>query len=125
MGLNARKKTGLFYNPVKSWLTRILKEEIFLNSRKNINTKNMLSYNYITEEDNALIEDIRSARNEWLNADSNLQYVCENEIIDYYTYMLKAAQIKYEYFLKKAKERGLKLKQGAQNTEAKNAQIGE
>lgn len=117
------KKAGSFYNMAKSNLVKILKEKLFLFSKKNIDIKNIETY-CITEEDNTLIEDIRSARNEWLNADSNLQHVCESEIIDYYTYMLKAAQIKYEYFLKKAKERGVRLRQGVHGADVKNAQIG-
>ncbi|NSW91763.1 MAG: YaaL family protein [Firmicutes bacterium] len=110
MDLNTGKKVGFFNVLVKNRLTRLLKEIIFLNIKKNTTVKNTVNRNYITDDDNTLIEDIRSAKNEWLNVDSNFQYVCENEIIDYYTYMLKAAQIKYEYYLKKAKERGLKVK---------------
>jgi hypothetical protein len=125
MDSNAMKKADSFYSMAKNWLIKIFKETVFLFSKKNIDIKNINMRPYcITEEDNTLIEDIRSARNEWLNADSNLQHVCESEIIDYYTYMLKAAQIKYEYFLKKAKERGVRLKQGIHGADVKNAQIG-
>mgnify|MGYP000900370888 FL=1 len=63
-------------------------------------------------EDQMLIENIESAKNEWINADLNFQYVSENEFVEYYTYKLKAAQIRYEFFLKKAKEKGLKVNIG-------------
>ncbi|HOJ10861.1 MAG TPA: YaaL family protein, partial [Clostridiales bacterium] len=62
------------------------------------------------DEDYILIQNIKDAKNEWLNADLNLQYVNETEFVEYYIYKLKAAQIKYEFFLKKAKERGLKIR---------------
>jgi hypothetical protein len=91
-------------------LPRLLKVKAFVNSNNNIGAKNGINKYYITGDDYRLIEDINNAKNEWLEADTNFQYVCENEIVDYYTYILKAAQIKYEYYLKKAKERGVRSK---------------
>jgi hypothetical protein len=55
-----------------------------------------------------LIENLKNARNEWMNANINFDYVSEQEIIDYYTYQIKACEIRYEYYLKKAKEIGIK-----------------
>ena len=81
---------------------------VLLNSLLNLFKNTRVNQEYMANEDYALIEDLRAARNEWLNADSNFQFVYENEIVDYYTYMAKAAQAKYRYCLKKAKERGLK-----------------
>ena len=104
------EKHSFFSNLVKMRLPRLLKVKSFVNSNNNIGAKNGINKYYITGDDYRLIEDIKNAKNEWLEADTNFQYVCENEIVDYYTYVLKAAQIKYEYYLKKAKERGLRLK---------------
>lgn len=86
----------------------------FLSSRKN----KMLGNLYEEDSDNGysedeiLIQNIKDAKNEWLNADMNFQYVSEDEFIEYYTYKLKAAQIKYEFFLRKAKEKGIKVNLG-------------
>ncbi|NLC68990.1 MAG: YaaL family protein [Clostridiaceae bacterium] len=122
---NATKKEILLYDRAKKRLVKILKkaEKAISYFKSNKNLRNIGPYT-VTEEDDMLIENIRSARNEWLNANSNLQHVCENEIIDYYTYLLKAAQVKYEYFLKKAKEKGVKLKLGIQSADSENAQFG-
>ncbi|NLD46544.1 MAG: DUF2508 family protein [Clostridiaceae bacterium] len=63
----------------------------------------------INEMEN-LIECIRNARSEWLNAITNFEYVAENGLVDYYTYSIKAYQVRYEYLLKKAKEKGISIK---------------
>lgn len=107
---NNTLKNNFFSNLARIQLPRFLDAKIFLNNTKNIAIKNKVNNYYITDDDYKLIEDIKNAKNEWLDADTNFQYVCENEIVDYYTYIIKAAQIKYEYYLKKAKERGLRAK---------------
>lgn len=104
------EKHGFFSNLIKMRLSGLLKVKAFVNSKNDIGTKNVINKYYATADDYELIEDIENAKNEWLEADSNFQYVCEEDIVDYYTYMIKAAQIKYQYYLKKAKERGLKFK---------------
>lgn len=63
----------------------------------------------IFDEDMDILKNIESARKEWLNATVNFEHISENDIIDYYTYNIKACQIRYEYLLKKAKEKGLKV----------------
>lgn len=60
-------------------------------------------------EDQELIENIKNAKKEWINANTNFDYVDDQELVDYYTYKIKACQIRYEYYLKKAKERGVRL----------------
>jgi hypothetical protein len=64
----------------------------------------------MTEEisDFELMENIRNAKKEWLEANLNFEYVDNKDIIDYYTYKILASQIRYEYFLKLAKEKGFK-----------------
>jgi len=63
------------------------------------------------DEDISLVRDIEKARNDWLNACLSYEYAKDKVIIDYYIYCMKACQIKYEYLLSIAKERGLKLEQ--------------
>jgi hypothetical protein len=55
-----------------------------------------------------LIESIKSAQRDWLCANANFNNTSDQEIIDYYTYMIKAYQVRYEYLIKKAKEKGIK-----------------
>jgi hypothetical protein len=56
-----------------------------------------------------LLKCLRDAKAEWLNTSANFEHADNREIIDYYTYKLKACEIRYEYYLKKAKERRLLL----------------
>jgi hypothetical protein len=55
-----------------------------------------------------LLENIRNAKSEWLDANMNFEYVGDKDIVDYYTYKILACQVRYEYFIKKAKEKGFK-----------------
>lgn len=56
-----------------------------------------------------LIECVNRARNDWINANKEFEYAQNDEIIDYYTYKIKACQVRYEYFLKLAKSKGITL----------------
>ncbi|HHW00926.1 MAG TPA: YaaL family protein [Clostridiaceae bacterium] len=56
-----------------------------------------------------LLDSIRSARDEWMRANNNFEYADEQGLIDYYIYVIKACETKYEHYLKKAKEKGLKV----------------
>lgn len=56
-----------------------------------------------------LLESIRNARNEWISANINFEYAKDTEMIDYYTFEIKACQVRYEYLIKKAKEKGIKV----------------
>lgn len=55
-----------------------------------------------------LIESIKSAQRDWICANANFNDTSDQDIIDYYTYMIKAYQVRYEYLIKKAKEKGIK-----------------
>lgn len=61
------------------------------------------------DETEELLGCINDARTEWLNANMNFNYAEDSEVIDYYTYKIKASEIRYEYYLKKAREMGIKL----------------
>lgn len=56
-----------------------------------------------------LLDNLKKARNEWMIASTNYEFAQEDELIDYYAYLIKASQIKYDYLLKKVKEKGTKL----------------
>lgn len=56
-----------------------------------------------------LMENLRKARNDWITANINYEFAKEEELIDYYAYLIKASQIKYDYLIKKIKEKGAKV----------------
>ena len=56
-----------------------------------------------------LLESIKSARREWTNANENFEYVNEKEMVDYYTYKIKACEVRYEYLIRKAKEKRIRV----------------
>lgn len=51
-----------------------------------------------------LAEDIRDAYMEWQNALANYETADSKEMVDYYAYRIKASEIRYEFYLRKAKE---------------------
>ncbi|HHV96340.1 MAG TPA: YaaL family protein [Clostridiaceae bacterium] len=127
MRLNYTNKN--FFKAIFDWLLRLLNNLFCLfnkNKLQQVLSGKGLDYigskNEYSEEE-MLIQDLKEAKNEWLNADLNFQYVVENEFIEYYTYRLKAAQIKYEYFLKKAKEKGIRVNIFENDIAAKNDHI--
>ena len=60
------------------------------------------------EKNEELIKSVIEAKVELNNANINYEYA-ENELIDYYTYQIKALQAKVDYLTKKIKKRGLIL----------------
>lgn len=73
-------------------------------------------------EETELIRAIADARNEWLDSVANFEYVYEENLIDYYTYKMKACEARYDYFIKKAREMGLRahLQQGEDSIQIYN-----
>ncbi|MDD4493157.1 MAG: DUF2508 family protein [Eubacteriales bacterium] len=61
------------------------------------------------DEKTALIEDICNARVEWQSAVNEFENVQDKEIVDYCIYKIKAYQIRYEYLLKRAREKGVNM----------------
>ena len=51
-----------------------------------------------------LKESINNAYMEWQNSLANFESAEGKEMVDYYSYRIKASQIRYDYLLKKAKE---------------------
>ncbi len=60
------------------------------------------------EKDEELIESIKSVKNTLSNMYNNLQFA-DSELIDYYTYQIKAEEAKYNYLIKQAKKKNLKI----------------
>lgn len=92
-------------------------EEIYedISSMKKRETPNI--FNYFLEKlskpklyDNDtqdLLNHLKNAQNDFETAVSNYEFAEDPELVDYYTYKIKATQTRYQYLLKKAKERGL------------------
>lgn len=51
-----------------------------------------------------LTENIQDAYIEWQNAMANFETAEGKEMVDYYSYKIKASEIRYEYLLRKVKE---------------------
>jgi len=59
-------------------------------------------------EEEQLIEDLKKAQREWKMKEEYFQWATDPDLIEHAIYELKASKIKYIYFLKKAKELGIK-----------------
>jgi hypothetical protein len=100
MQLNPNKSKELKDERENS-LLKVLK---FFVIKENTNTKNEQS----VDEKRELIESIKNARKEWENANLNFEFAAEAGIIDYYTYKIKACEVRYDYLVRKAKEKGIR-----------------
>lgn len=60
------------------------------------------------EKDNELKETIKDVNNNLMNMYKNLQFA-NSDLIDYYTYQIKAEEAKYSYLIKLAKKRNLNI----------------
>ncbi|BBB90850.1 MAG TPA: YaaL family protein [Methylomusa anaerophila] len=56
----------------------------------------------------SILEQLDSARQEWINAQNYYDNVLDKDLIDHAAYLLKAAERKYIYLLKVAKEKGIR-----------------
>lgn len=61
----------------------------------------------LTAEEQEILKAAQDARDEWIEASSNFEYVNEEMLVDYYTYKLKACESRYTYFVRLAKEKGI------------------
>lgn len=59
------------------------------------------------KDDKELLLSINKARQEWILANYNFEFAADDGLVDYYIYKIKACEVKYEYLIKIAKERGL------------------
>jgi hypothetical protein len=58
-------------------------------------------------EERLLIHEIEKAKEEWLLAQSRLDFVTDPELIDHAIFLIEAAQKKYMYLLRKARKQGI------------------
>jgi len=56
------------------------------------------------KEAKEMYDNLYQAKKEMHIAGKNFEFAQEQELIDYYSYQIKAAQIKYQYLLKKIRE---------------------
>lgn len=61
-----------------------------------------------SEKNEDLIKNIDEIKNNLLNMHNNIQYA-ESELIDYYSYQIKAEEAKYNYLIKQAKSKNLNI----------------
>lgn len=54
-----------------------------------------------------LSEVVESARQEWLSAQNYYNTVSDQDLVDHAVYLMQAAEKKYMYLLKKAREEGI------------------
>ena len=72
-----------------------------------IKEKNIIDKNEI-EKEKELIKNIIKTREELKNANKNFEFA-EKDLVDYYTYQIKADQAKLSYLIKLAKIKGLEV----------------
>ena len=58
------------------------------------------------EKESELIDNIRFVKNSLNNMYKNLGFA-EGDLVDYFTYQIKAEEAKYDYLIKKAKNKNL------------------
>lgn len=63
-------------------------------------------YNVVTED---IIHSIYQVKKELEIAHNNFEFAKDQEEIDYYIYKIKAAETKYRYLIKKAKEKNFNI----------------
>lgn len=56
-----------------------------------------------------ILDNLLQAQKELEIANRNFEFVQEQELIDFYIYQMKAAQTRYQYLLKKAKEKKINM----------------
>lgn len=55
----------------------------------------------------ALIDVVEQARREWLSAQNYYNSVSDSDLVDHAVYLMQAAEKKYTYLLKKARQEGV------------------
>ncbi len=62
------------------------------------------------DENEELLENLKQAKEDWEKKERYFNIVTEPDLIDYAIHDMEASKIKYIYFLKKAKEKGVSQK---------------
>lgn len=80
--------------------------------QKILSLLNIIKSNEFTQKDinetKNLIDSIITAKREWIEASEDFNYVVDKEMVDYFTYKIKAYEARYEYLLRIAKEKGIR-----------------
>jgi hypothetical protein len=87
---------------LKDTFEKILKSIITLRRAKKKSSK--MEFDDVTE----LISMLKDTKRAWNTSILNYEYMTEEELIDYYSYQIKAHELRFEYLLKKAKEKGVR-----------------
>ncbi len=85
---------------------------------------NRLSPRNLPNEDTQLLLSLHDAKREWWLARARFEQVSDPDLIDQAIYQLEAAQRRYDYLLKCAKQRGLVCPAGPQVRAHSGAQHG-
>lgn len=64
--------------------------------------------NTMSTEERELMTALMNAKNEYIEAVKGFEEVTDELLVDYFTYRIQACQARYQFFLQKAKEFGLK-----------------
>jgi hypothetical protein len=62
----------------------------------------------ITSEEKQLMEAVKNAKIEYIEAIKGFEEVTDQLLVDYYIYKIQACQSRYQFYLQKVKEHGLK-----------------
>ena len=59
-----------------------------------------------------LLKSIEAIHSEWEQVNKDFEYAGDEASVDYYTYKIKACEIRYQHFLREAKEKGVNMRLG-------------
>jgi hypothetical protein len=62
-------------------------------------------------DEHALLESVRGAYQEWNNAQRYFENVTDPDLVDYAIYQIEASKLRYNYLLKQAKTKGIRLEE--------------
>ena len=98
-------------NTSKNSEIKIHKDNAILKMLKVFSVKDKTNVSRVQgiDETTELLDSIKNARMDWISATINFDYANDQDVVDYYAYKIKACQVRYNYLLKKAKERGIKV----------------
>ncbi|RCX16095.1 uncharacterized protein DUF2508 [Anaerobacterium chartisolvens] len=97
-------------NPEKNYNVKLNKGGLFARILRKFSFKAPQAVpENVPNENEELLQSIRNAKMDWINANINFENADESELVDYYAYRIKACQVKYEYYIKKAKEKGIRI----------------
>ncbi|MCT4604704.1 MAG: YaaL family protein [Marinisporobacter sp.] len=87
---NVPKKEHQSYPIFKAFYSKIFKDSTIIN------------------DEAQLLSDIKSALNEWKNAENTFEFVTSPDLIDHAIYRIEAAKLRYIHLIKLAKEQHIK-----------------